>query len=176
MPLIGLFIIIAWGVPDFISRWRFKKLIIASIALSLILNFAAATHLQNKYWANNITIFKHALDVTNENDIAHQKLGEALAYKGKTVEAARHYYEALRINPKLCAAHLNMGVCLREEGKLDEAIEHFSKVLQTNPNSAGAYYEIGMTLEKMDKFDAAVRYFSKALRIKPNNARVHNYL
>ena len=176
VPLIGVFIIISWGVPDLISRWRYKKLIIASVAIAIISIFTVTTHVQNMYWANNITLFKHALDVTNDNDIAHQKLGEALASQGKTNEAVRQYFEALRINPKLSAAHLNLGVCLREEGKLDEAIEHFSNVLQTNPNSAGAYYEIGVALEKMDKFDAAVRYFSKALRIKPNNAIAHNYL
>lgn len=176
VPLIGVFIIIAWGVPDLISRWRFNKLIIASTALALILNFMAATHLQNKYWANNITLFKHALDVTYENDIAHEKLGEALANQGKTNEAVSHYFEALRINSKLSAAHMNLGVALRMEGQPEEAIKHFSKVLKTNPNSAGAYYEIGVTLEKMDKFDEAARYFSKALRINPNNARLHNYL
>jgi len=149
---------------------------IASIAIALILNFTAATHLQNKYWANTITLFKHALDVTKDNDIAHQKLGEALASQGKTVEAVNHYYEALRINPNLAAAQINLGVSLRAEGKLDQAIEHFSKVVRLNPNSAIAYYEIGQTLEKMNKFDAAVRHFSEALRIKPNTAKVHNNL
>jgi tetratricopeptide (TPR) repeat protein len=176
VPLIGVFIIIAWGVPDLMSRWRYKKLIITTVAIAIIWNFTATTRAQNKYWVNNIALFKHALDVTNENDIAHEKLGEALANQGKTNEAVRHYFEALRINPKLSAAHMNLGVALRMGGQLEEAIKHFSKVLHMNPNSAGAYYEIGVTLEKMGKFDEAIRYFSKALRINPNNARLHNYL
>ena len=176
VPFIGLFIIIAWGVPDFMGRWRYKKMAIASIAIALILNFTAATHLQNRYWANTITLFKHALDVTKDNDVAHQKLGEALASQGKTVEAVRHYSEALIINPNLAAAHINLGVALRAEGKLDKAIEHFSKVLHLNPDSAEAHYEIGLTLEKQDSFDLAVRHYSEALRKKPNSAKIHNNL
>jgi tetratricopeptide (TPR) repeat protein len=158
------------------GRWRYKKLIIASIAIALILNFTAATHLQNKYWVNTITLFKHTLDVTKDNDVAHQKLGEALASQGKTVEAVRHYREALIINPNLAAAHINLGVALRAEGKLEKAIEHFSKVLHLNPDSAEAHYEIGFTLEKQDSFDSAVRHYSEALRKKPNSAKIHNNL
>ena len=176
VPLIGLFIIIAWGVPDFISRWRFKKWLFVPIAIAVILNFTLSTHLQNTYWESSIALFKHTLDVTIDNEVAHQKLGEALVAQGRTDEAVKHYYEALRINPNLVAAHINMGVALRLEGKLDQAMEHFSKVLHLNPNSANAYYEIGHTFEKMNKFDAAVRYFNEALRINPNAARVHHNL
>jgi uncharacterized membrane protein YqjE len=91
VPLIGLFIIIAWGVPDFVARWRYKKIVLATTAIVLLLTFTAATWFQNRYWANNIALFKHSLDVTNDNDVAHQKLGEALAAQGKTDEAVRHY-------------------------------------------------------------------------------------
>jgi tetratricopeptide (TPR) repeat protein len=176
VPLIGLFIIIAWGIPDLVSRWRFKKLIIASIAVAFILNFGVTTYLQNRYWANNISLYKHTLDVTKDNAIAHQKLGEALLSKGKTTEAARHFCEALRITPSLTGANLNLGVILRGQGKLEEATEHFSRVAQLEPSSVNAYCEIAVTMEKQNNFEVAVRYYLKALRLKPDSAEIHNNL
>ncbi len=176
VPLIGLFIVIAWGVPDLVAQWRYKKIVLATTATVLLLIFTAASRSQNRYWTNNIALFKHSLDVTNDNDVAHQKLGEALAAQGKTDEAVRHYYEALRIKPDLVAAHLNLGVALREEGKINEAVEHFSMALRAKPDCAEAYYELGVTLEKQGNFDAAVRHYSEALRIKPKFAKGHNNL
>ena len=90
VPLIGLFIVIAWGIPDLVARWRYKNIVLAITAILLLLTFTAETWFQNRYWQNSIVLFKHALDVTNDNDVAHQKLGEALAAQGKTDEAIRH--------------------------------------------------------------------------------------
>jgi tetratricopeptide (TPR) repeat protein len=176
LPLIGLFIIIAWGIPDLMGGWHYKKLIIASIAMVLILNFTVATRLQNRYWTNNISLYKHALAVTDNNAIAHQKLGEALSSKGKTVEAAKHYNKALQINSCLIGANLNLGLILKEEGKFDKAIERFSKVIRIRPDYADAYYEIAATMEKQGNIDGAVKYYLEALRLKPEAARIHNNL
>lgn len=176
VPLIGLLTSIVWGISDLIGRWRCKKMISASICIVIILAFAITTYSQNRYWTNNITLFKHTLDVTKDNAIAHQKLGEALSVQGKTDEAAMQFYEALRITPSLIGANLNLGVILREQGKFDKAIEYFSKVTQLSPGSADGYYEIAVTMEKKGNFDAAIRYYSKALQIKPDAARIHNNL
>jgi len=176
VPLIGLFIVIAWGIPDLVDRWRYKKIVLAITATALVLIFMATTWFQNRHWQNSIVLFKHALDVTNDNDVAHQKLGEALAAQGKTDEAIRHYYEALRIKPDLVAARLNLGVTLREEGKINEAIEHFSMALQAKPDCAEAYYELGIALEKKGNIDGAEEHYIKALRIKPDYAKAHNNL
>ncbi|MDL1966946.1 MAG: tetratricopeptide repeat protein [Deltaproteobacteria bacterium] len=176
VPLIGLFIVIAWGIPDLVAQWRCKKIALAATAILVLLIFTAASRSQNRYWANNIALFKHSLDVTNDNEVAHQKLGEALAAHDKTDEAVMHYYEALRIKPDLVAAHLNLGLALRKKGKINEAVEHFSMALLAKSDCAEAYYELGVTLEKQGNFDAAVRNYSEALRIKPEFARGHNNL
>ena len=176
VPAIGLFIGIAWGVPDLLGRWGRKKWLLGPIAAALVFNFTVATRLQNRYWKNNITLFRHALQITHKNAIAHEKLGEALFAKGKDDEAARQYHEALRITSDLIGANLNLGVILREQGKFDKAIEHFSKVIQTDANSADARYEIAVTQEKKGDLNAAVRYYSAALRIKPEEAKIHNHL
>jgi tetratricopeptide (TPR) repeat protein len=176
VSLIGLFIIIAWGIPDIVSKWRYKRIgLAATIAITLSI-LIMTTRSQVRYWSSSTNLFEHALDVTVGNSVAHVNLGEALAEQGKTDEAVRHYFDALRIKPDLVIPHLNLGVALRGQSKLIEAMDHFSKALQIKPDCAEAYYELGVTLEKQGHFDAAVRHYSKALRIKPEVAKVHKNL
>ena len=176
VPLIGIFIVIAWSVPELAARRPHKKILLATLAIIYLSILMTATWTQVRYWKNSTALFKHTLNVTANNHIAHDKLGEALAEQNRTVEAIRHYSEALRIEPDFVAAHLNMGVALREEGKINEAVEHFYMALRAKPDCSEAYYELGVTLEKQGSFDAAVRHYSEALRIKPEFIKGHNNL
>jgi len=176
VPLIGLFIIIAWGVPDILVRWRHKR-IIASVSTTVVLSaFIICTWFQVKNWQNSITLFEHALNMTTNNSVAHINMGVALAGEGKMDEAARHYYEALRIKPNLTAPHLNLGVALKEGGNLSEAINHFKKVLGVKSDCAEAHYELGDTLNRKGDFTSAIEHYLEAVRIKPDYAKVYNNL
>ena len=176
VPFIGLFFIIAWGVPDLVVRWRYRGIKLATLTAALFAIFAATTYLQVGYWKNSITLFEHTLDVTSNNYIAHHKLGEALKLQNNTVAAAKHYSEALRINPDFFATHLNLGIILRDEGKLNEAIDYFSRALRLKPGRSEPHFELGVTLEKQGDFDTAIRHYREALRIKPDYAKAHNNL
>ena len=176
IPLIGLFIIIAWGVPDILVRWRHKRVILAVSTTFVLSAFMICTWFQIKNWQNSITLFEHALNVTVDNSVAHINLGEALAGQGKVDAAVRHYYEALRIKPNLAAPHLNLGVALRESGNLSEAMDHFSKVLGLKSDCAEAHYELGDTLDRKGDFASAIEHYLEAVRIKPDYAKVYNNL
>jgi len=176
VPFIGLFFIIAWGVPDLVVRWHYRKIKLATIVAALFAILAATTYLQVGYWRNSITLFEHALDVTHNNHIAHHKLGEVFKLQNKTVAAAKQYSEALRIKPDFFATHLNLGIILRDEGKLNEAIDYFNRALRLKPDRAELHYELGVTLDKQRDFDAATRHYLEALRIKADYAKAHNNL
>jgi tetratricopeptide (TPR) repeat protein len=176
VPLIGLFIIIAWGVPDIVSKWRYKRIgLAATIAITLV-TLIITTRLQVRYWSNSTILFEHALDVTVDNSVAHVNLGEALGEQGKTDAAVRHCYEALRIKPDLVTPHLNLGVALRGQGKLNEAVNHFSMALQIKPDCAEAHYELGDTLIRKGDFSGAIEHYLEAIRIKPDYVKAYKNL
>jgi tetratricopeptide (TPR) repeat protein len=176
VPLIGLFIIIAWGVPDILGRWRYKRAILAVSTTCILSAFMICTWFQVKHWENSITLFEHTLNVTEDNSIAHINLGEALAGQGRIDAAVRHYNEALRIKPNLAAPHLNLGVALKDEGNLSGAINHFTKVLGLKSDCAEAHYELGDTLNRTGDFASAIEHYLEAVRIKPDYAKVYNNL
>lgn len=176
IPLIGIFIIIAWGVPDLVPKWRYRKAGLAAIAGAILSILMAGTWIQAGYWTSSIKLFEHALEVTANNYVAHHKLGEALASQGKTAEAISHYSEALRIKPDFVGAHLNLGLALVAQGKVNEAIDHFSEALRIRPGYVDAHNNLGVALEKQGRTAEAVQHYIEALRIKPDYAEAHNNL
>ena len=60
VPLIGIFIMVAWGLPQFMARWRYKEKTLSISAGIIILTLMLITWVQVSHWKNSITIFKHA--------------------------------------------------------------------------------------------------------------------
>src|SRR6202167_1037861 len=176
VPLIGLFIIVAWGVPELLVRWPFRRIALAAAAGLVILACAIAARGQLQYWENSSTLWTRALAVTTGNNIAHNNLGVSLADQGKLDEAIAHYSEALRIKPDYADAHNNLGAALADQGKVDEAIAHYSEALRIKPDYADAHDNLGVSLCDQGKLDEGIAHFNEALRIKPDSAKAHNNL
>ena len=175
VPLVGLFIIVAWGRAELAEKWRYKKIEFA-IIVAILSTFMTITWLQVRYWNNSTTLFEHALDATSNNYVAHNNLGFALAEQGKAAEAIRHYSEALRINRDFEIAHLNLGVTFVTQGKLDEAIDHYYEALRIKPLYADANNNLGAALILKGKIEEAIVFLREALRIKPGYAEAYNNL
>jgi tetratricopeptide (TPR) repeat protein len=176
VPLIGLFIMIAWGAPEFVALWRQKTVglvIITSVFLSVL---TATTVIQAGYWNNSISLFEHTLHVTSDNSVAHNNLGVALANEDRLSEAANHYLNAIRINPDYADAHYNLGVFQIKQGRPEEAINHYSHALTVNPKDAIAHNALAFALTKQGKINEAIDHYYNALEIKPDFAEAHNGL
>ena len=87
IPLIGLFIMAAWGIPELLKKWRFRKeALFASSALSFLC-FFIVTWTQVGYWQNSITVFSHALEVTAHNGLAYNNRGNEYLKLGNYTQA-----------------------------------------------------------------------------------------
>jgi len=144
VSLIGLFIIIAWGVPDLTAKYHYGKSALALAAASLLVALMVCSSLQVKHWKNSVTLFEHTVSVTANNPTAHYNLSLALGKKGMLQESMKHSYETLRIRPNYADAHNNLGVALTKQGRLQEAVFHFTEALRINP-------EYGKARRNLDK-------------------------
>ena len=176
LPLIGLFLIIAWGVADFVNGRLERKIAMALVAGVVLSLLFVGARVQVGYWRNSITLFEQTLRVTSDNHVAHNSLGGALAKRGKRDEAVAQYREALRIKPSYTRARSNLGLLLTEQGKLDEAIAHFSRVLEIRPNYASAHNNLGLALARQRDLPRAVAHYTESLRLRPDNEKAHNNL
>jgi len=151
IPLIGLFIMIAWGVPDLLKGGHFKKIVIYTSAITISTALLITSWLQVQVWENSVTLFQHAIKVTSQNSIAHNNLAIALARQGKTGEAVWHYNEALRISPSYSDAHNNLGALLARNGNFEAAIKEFQAALRTDSHHELAKSNLKKVLEIQSK-------------------------
>jgi hypothetical protein len=129
MTMTGLFIIIAWGVPELFSRLRFRRVVLCTSGLTVLLVLSICTWFQQQYWQNSKVLFEHALQVTDENYIIHDSLANLLASEGEYRPALKHYHEAILIKPDFATVHYNLARAFQEQGLLNEAMSSYSRAL-----------------------------------------------
>lgn len=176
IPHIGLFLVVAWGIPDLVRSWPQARSLLPVAAGVVLVALAGCTWNQTKYWKDTFTLFTRALDVTANNYTAHSNLGNALAERNRFDEAALHYTEALRIKPDYVDALNNWGTVLTSQGKLDEAAASFRKVLEQNPRHGEAHSNLGVVLARQGMWEQAISEFQEALRLNPGHVQSHNNL
>jgi protein O-mannosyl-transferase len=172
IPLIGLFIIAAWGIPDVLERWRHRTVALRVAAFVAIASCVVVARLQVRYWHDSLALWGRALAVTTENYRAHNHYAVALSDLGKADEAIAHYEEALRIWPGFAEAHVNLGVAFAEKGRTDDAIAHYRKAIALKPNSADAHNDLAGALADKGDVDGAIRELLEALRINPTDPTI----
>jgi Tfp pilus assembly protein PilF len=168
IPLIGIFIIVAWGISDITARWRHRKIILTVIPSVVLGALMICTWFQVRHWQNTLTIFKHTLNVTHNNSVAHYKVAYVLAQNGKLDEAITHYSKSLEIDPRYSMVHHDFGVALVQKGKAQKAVYHFEKALQLDPEYALAHYNLGKVYQNQGNTEAEISHYRYALRINPD--------
>ncbi|MGD9269797.1 MAG: tetratricopeptide repeat protein [Syntrophobacterales bacterium] len=173
LPLVGLFIALAWGVPCLFAGWRHRQSMLAILATIVLVSFTVCTWLQLRHWQNSITLFQHTLQVTTNNHFAHNNLGVALAQDDRLNEAISHYSEALRLKPGAFEVHNNLANALAAQGSVDEAIQHYFEALRLEPDYDKAHNNLGNVLAGTGRGEEAIIHYSEAIKINPDYAGAH---
>jgi tetratricopeptide (TPR) repeat protein len=148
LPLVGVFIMIAWGSTDLLGASARSRSALATVAAVAVGGCAVLTWRQVALWRDSETIFVHTLAVTSENYVMQGNLGGVLLDERRTDEAVVHLEEALRIHPGQAGVLSNLGVAALWRGRLDEAEAYFRDALKANPASASARSNLRVVLEK----------------------------
>ena len=176
VPLIGLFVMIAFGARDLLSPWSSRAIRVAPLACLALGVLLVTARIQVSFWQNSIRLFEHALAATTNNPIMHNMLGLVLAGKGRLQEGIAHFTEALRINPLYAEPQNNLALALAKQGRVGEAISHYVQVLRKNPNNAEAHNYLGNILCDQGQSREAIFHLTEALRIRPHYREAHNNL
>lgn len=174
IPLIGLFIIAAWGIPEFLKGRG--RVLIPAAACVITGVLATLTYAQTAVWKDSETLFKHALRINPDNYAAHDALGLALIAQERFEEAETHFREALSLAPWYIMGRNNLGVAVASQGRLEEAISEYRTVLEADPSMDRAHYNLGMTLTMAERLDEAIFHYQEAIRLAPNNPEAYNNL
>jgi len=168
VPLVGLFIIIAWGAAELTAGWKYRKIILAVSSLVILSVLSVCTYLQLRHWRDSKAVFTHAVNVTSGNRVMHYDLGFLYQSEGRLDEAIEQYHLALQAYPYYIEAHNNLGIVLQSQGRVDQAVSHYKQALDIEPDSANVHYNLGRALAAQGKSDEAIKHYHRAVQLRKN--------
>lgn len=174
LPIIGLSIVVAWGVPDAINRLRNHQeqlrtsvIVIAGI---VVIAMGITAFRQARLWRDSIPLFTHTLEVTSANPVMHATLGSAYVREhGQYSEALYHYRKALAIQPHYERAQKNLASTLFLAKQYPEAIEQFEVFFAMDPIDAEARFHYATALTEQNQLEQAIGQYDLVLRLNPEN-------
>lgn len=184
VPLIGLAIMVVWGVPEIMSRLagsRMTQIALPATAVAVIAICTTMARTQVSYWADDVTLWRHAIAVTDKNYMAYNLLGLAYRDRRQWDDALANYAIAERYAPPLDSEFAavvddNKGFALVKKGRLDLALEQFQSALRAKSDLFEARNDMAETLVTLGRPTEAIPHFREALRVEPESAEVHNGL
>jgi len=180
LPYIGLFIILAWGFPALLTKWRYGKVFLSAGALLVAVACFSLTLAQVRVWKDTRTLFGHALALDDDNYVAWCALGVEYVLGGNTDQAINCFRRATAIDVKYYMAWNNLGRALYDKKEFNEALSAYQMAVQCAPKfppSRGAvYYNLGDLYLAMGRFADAITNLQKAVELIPAQPEIYQDL
>jgi Tfp pilus assembly protein PilF len=174
IPLVGLFIALAWGAERIVAvrpGWKRPVIVISLVALSGLL-FLARTQVET--WKNSETLFEQALAVTEVNHGAHHNIGAFYMDHNDCQKAVPHFLKAIQMKKNYAYPYHGLGVCASRENNTEGALHYFRQAILIDPRFAECRIDRGLLLMQQGRFDEAEEDFQQVLRIDPAHEAAHN--
>jgi len=165
LPFIGLFLMVCWGVSELAGQKPVSRALLRGVSTAVLLALGITASRQLGYWKDNVTLWSHALAVTEGNFLAENNLGRALLQQGQVEEGVAHFYRAAAIYPADPVSNFNIGAYQQKRGNYPAAIERYNKTLSITRdpelrkaalrNMAAAYRQLGDFAQAQQSLDAA---------------------
>src|SRR5204863_9599741 len=94
---IGLYLLVAWGAMEMLSKWRGGRAALIAMAVLVVTGLTADSYSQTSSWRDSETLWNQALANTSNNYIAYNGVGDALMVKGQLDDAVASFRKALEI-------------------------------------------------------------------------------
>jgi tetratricopeptide (TPR) repeat protein len=118
-------------------------------------------------------LFTYALEVTENNSLAHKNLAAALANEGRLVEALHHTSESLRIQPEPFE-YVSQGWLYLQLGHYEKAIESCKNSIAMLPDNDKAHFILGVSYIRLRDYNSAIAEY-RTLR-NSNSLYAHQLL
>jgi protein O-mannosyl-transferase len=176
LPQIGLYIAATWGVADLTALYRHQRRILSAAAILVIGILSLHAWVQTSYWRDSETLFRHALAVTTNNDVAENNLGIVLLRQGKLDGAISLLQAAVDLRPDNSPAHENLAKALLQKGQVADALVHYRKLLELQPDNIEVHNIVGTAQIQQGHIREGVEEWQKVLAIQPDNGNAMSNL
>ncbi len=171
VPLIGIFVAVAWLAADVAERSRVARRAIPVVAGAVVLASAAAAWVQTGYWRDSFSLFGHALQVTHDNSLALRNLGAAYHDARRDDLAVAALEESVRLMPLDAHAWMDLALSHSNLGQHERAAECFQKALRMKPDDAFIWFNLGVSYAMQGRWDEAAQTLARLQQLSPELAQ-----
>lgn len=172
VPLLGIFMMVAWGGAALAARYRWPRWWQALASGIVLLGCLAISFQQTSHWQDTKTLFSYTLAVDPENRVALNQLGVEARSRGAQDEAHGFLAKAAALYPQDFDAQAHLASLLDEQGRYEEAISQYRTALRLKPDSVDCFLNMGVIRVKQENLAEAVDHFNQALTLQPNSVKV----
>ncbi len=160
IPLIGIFVMIAWGLDDWAEAKAVRTVWRVIPPLCVLLAFGLATSQQIRYWVSDYDLWSHTLAVTERNPFAHFALAAALLSDPNPAMTPNNRNDLNTEQERMDEARWHC----------EEALKSYRQLAQQNPaaylpNVASTLNNLGRMDQLQNRMGDARQYFEEALKI-----------
>lgn len=176
IPLVGVFIMVAWGAKDLLARNNLWTKPIAIAGVATVIACSIVTAFQVRHWRNTYALFEHALEVAPENALARLQFGESLNRLGRFAESEQQLARAVQLAPHWKMTRFNYAITLLNQRKHSAAVAELETALRLDPKFMPARFELATVFLEMSRPAEAAEQYREVLRSRPDSVPALNNL
>lgn len=165
LPLIGIAIMMAWGVPLLLKKKDICRKLLFPAGFSVLVILSYLAWKQCGHWENSLTLINQTLRVTKDNYLGHYIRGITYFNLGQYRSAIRDFSQAIELNPAYGVAYLNRGAAYERIGDSRKAIQDYDESIRLQPRFL-AYYNKGVAYINLGQYRQAVDELNMAIYLK----------
>lgn len=173
VPLLGVFVILAMGLSEAVTRWPRVRGPIVAGTLCLLALLGWRTRQQVAVWKSGVTLFEHAVRQMPASPKLRMYLADALQDDGRSEpEVADQFVRALELDPEFTEALLAQAGSAARHGYFLESEALLNKARRLRPNDGPTTQALAGLRSLQRRFDESLEFYDRAVRLEPGSDRV----
>jgi tetratricopeptide (TPR) repeat protein len=175
VPLIGVFMIVAWGAWELAPQRPALRRVVAAAAFAWVAALATASGVQAGRWRDSRSLASHAARVA-PSAVALMDLAITARLEGSSSEALELLRRARDLDPSNVLVLYNLGWVHESRQEWVEALECYRQAAILAPRDVTNSTSLGALLFRLGRYPEAVPWLEEALRFAPEYDRAHSVL
>ena len=175
LPLLGVFMALAWLVGDMVAQRPSWRKVVAVLAVVLFLILGGLTARQQRIWRNQTTLWQAVYEVYPGNALARYNLGQEYT-KQDPRRGLNWFRESVQRIPDDADLHCGLADALSQVGDYDASVAEYRMILERWPEKRRMRLNLGLVLSQKGDFRGAVREYRILLKDEPNMMAAHQNL
>jgi len=177
VPLLGIFVVLAWAGGEIATRWPKARLGLAVAAACMLAGCFLLTRRNTPAWNDSVQLHEHSIAAGVDSATSRYLLAVAYEKAGRPeADVVAQFRRALELDSTYINAHAQLATIALRHQRVDEAWAIAQTALRLEPTNPAVHLSAAAACLWRQRTDDAIAYLREALRLKPHYAEAHRTL